>query len=174
MGKGTTNILGDRCWEELQGSISELCEMDLNIPWLVNPFNHRETFLLFQAWRIQVCCGFQSDFLKINLFILFIFYFWLCCIFVAACGLSLVAVSGGYSSSRCVGFSLWWLLLLQSTGSRHAGFNSCGRWASAVVARRLWSTGSVVVAHGLSCSAACGIFPDQGSNPCLLHWQADS
>ena len=25
-----------------------------------------------------------------------------------------------------------------------------------------------------SCSAACGIFPDQGSNPCPLHWQADS
>ena len=34
--------------------------------------------------------------------------------------------------------------------------------------------GSVVVAHGLSCSVACGIFPDQGSNPCPLHWQADS
>ena len=30
------------------------------------------------------------------------------------------------------------------------------------------------MAHGLSCSAACGIFPDQGSNPCSLHWQADS
>ena len=28
------------------------------------------------------------------------------------------------------------------------------------------------MAHGLSCSAACGIFPDQGSNPCPLHWQA--
>ena len=35
-------------------------------------------------------------------------------------------------------------------------------------------TGSVVVAYGLSCSAACGIFLDQGSNPCLLHWQMDS
>ncbi|KAJ8776297.1 hypothetical protein J1605_015595 [Eschrichtius robustus] len=34
--------------------------------------------------------------------------------------------------------------------------------------------GSVVVAHGPSCSAACGIFADQGSNPCPLHWQADS
>ena len=30
------------------------------------------------------------------------------------------------------------------------------------------------MAHGLSCSAACGIFPDQGSNPCPLPWQADS
>ena len=30
------------------------------------------------------------------------------------------------------------------------------------------------MAHGRSCSAACGIFPDQGSNPCPLRWQADS
>ena len=30
------------------------------------------------------------------------------------------------------------------------------------------------MAHGASCFAACGIFPDQGSSPCLLHWQADS
>ena len=30
------------------------------------------------------------------------------------------------------------------------------------------------MAHGLSCSVACGIFPDQGLNPCALHWQADS
>ena len=34
--------------------------------------------------------------------------------------------------------------------------------------------GSVVVAHGLSCSTACEIFSDQGSNPCPLHWQVDS
>ena len=30
------------------------------------------------------------------------------------------------------------------------------------------------MAHGLSCSSACEIFPDQGSNLCALHWQADS
>ena len=30
------------------------------------------------------------------------------------------------------------------------------------------------MACGLSCSVACGIFPDQGSNPCFLHWQVDS
>ena len=86
----------------------------------------------------------------INLFI----YFWLCWVFVPLRGLSLVAASGGHSSSQCVGLSLLWPLLLRSTGSR--------------------CTGSVVVAHGPSCSAACGIFPDQGSNPCPLHWQADS
>ena len=33
---------------------------------------------------------------------------------------------------------------------------------------------SVVVAPRLSSSAACGIFPGQGSNPSPLHWQADS
>ena len=58
-----------------------------------------------------------------------------------------------------------WLLLLRSTGSRRSGFSGCGL--------RAYSTGSVVVVHGLSCSMACEIFPDQGLNPCLLHSQAD-
>ena len=30
------------------------------------------------------------------------------------------------------------------------------------------------MAHGLSCSVEGGILLDQGSNPCPLHWQADS
>ena len=29
------------------------------------------------------------------------------------------------------------------------------------------------MAQGLSCSMAFGIFPDQGLNPCPLHWQAN-
>ena len=49
----------------------------------------------------------------------------------------------------------------------HAGSSRCSRWAQ-------WSTGSVVVVQGLSCSVACGVFPYQGSNPCPLHWEADS
>ena len=49
-----------------------------------------------------------------------------CWLFVAAHGLSLVAASGGYSLLQCVGFSLRWLLLLRSTGSRHVGFSCCG------------------------------------------------
>ena len=61
-------------------------------------------------------------------FILFI-YFWLHWVFVAACRLSLVADSGGYSSLWCMCFSLQWLLLLWSTGCRHAGFSSCGMQA---------------------------------------------
>ena len=50
------------------------------------------------------------------------------------CRLSLVVVSGGYSSLQCTGFSLHWLLLLWSTGSRRAGFSSCSIWASVVAA----------------------------------------
>ena len=98
-------------------------------------------------------CTSVSKFPPLFFFNLFI-YFWLCWVFVSVRGLSLVAASGGHSSSRCAGLSLSRPLLLRSTGSRRAG--------------------SVVVAHGPSCSAACGIFPDQGSNPCALHWQADS
>ena len=56
----------------------------------------------------------------------YIFIFWLCWVFVAAYGLSLVAVSRDYCSLHCTGLSLWWFLLLRSTGSRHMGFSSCG------------------------------------------------
>ena len=87
---------------------------------------------------------------KIYLFI----YLWLCWVFVSVRGLSLVVASGGHSSSSCAGLSLSRPLLLRGTGSRRAG--------------------SAVVAHGPSRSTACGIFPDQGSNPCPLRWQADS
>ena len=95
-----------------------------------------------------------SSFFFFFLFYLFIYLFWLCWVFVSVRGLSLVAASGGHSSSQCAGLSLSRPLLLRSTGSRRAG--------------------SVVVAHGPSCSEACGIFPDQDSNPCPLHWQAYS
>ena len=99
----------------------------------------------------------------IRLMVLFFFFFffnylfiylWLCWVFVSVRGLSLVAESRGLSSSRCAGLSPPRPPLLRSTGSRRAG--------------------SVIVARGPSCSAACGIFPDQGSNPCPPHWQADS
>ena len=102
---------------------------------------------------LMYCCLFWGK--KIKFFVLFylFIYFWLCWVFVSVRGLSLVVASGGHSSSRCTGLSLS-RPLLWSTGSRRAG--------------------SVVVAHGPSCSAACGIYPDQGSNLCPLHWQADS
>ena len=57
-------------------------------------------------------------------------------------GISLVAMSGGYSLLCCSDFSLWWLLLLQSTGSRHLGFSSCSTWA-----QYLWWKGLVAPWH---------------------------
>ena len=84
----------------------------------------------------------------------FFFNLWLCWVFVSVRGLSLFEATVGHSSSRCAGLSLSRPFLLRSTGSRRAG--------------------SVIVAHGPSCSAACGILPDQGLHPCPLHWQADS
>ena len=51
---------------------------------------------------------------------------------------------------------LWWAL-------RHV-----------VAAPELESPGSIVLAHGLSCRQACGLFLDQGLNSCPLPWQADS
>ena len=90
--------------------------------------------------------GTHIFFFLINIFI----YFWLRWVFVAACGLSLVEATRGYSSLGCVGFSLRWLLSLQSTGSRHVGFSSCGTQAqqlwlvgSKAQAQQLWLTGLV-------------------------------
>ena len=66
-----------------------------------------------------------------------------CCVWAfSSCG------ERGYSSLGCAGFSLRWLLLLQSTGSRRAGFSSRGSWdlecrlsscgAWAYLLRRMW------------------------------------
>ena len=62
---------------------------------------------------------------------------------------------------------------LGCVGSRVLGLQQLQRVDSAVAVCGLWSTGSTIVAHGLSCFSACGISPDQGSNLCLLHWQED-
>ena len=56
--------------------------------------------------------------------------------------------------ARSWGYSLQWLLLLQSIGSRAVGLTT--------------------FTHGLSCPEACWIFPDQGFNPGPLHWPVDS
>ena len=57
-----------------------------------------------------------------------------------------------------------------------------GMWGSGFAARGLsrisgsWALGHRLNSYGAqaSCSEACGIFLDQGRNPCLLHWQVDS
>ena len=108
----------------------------------------------------ELSASFPVFLLELNLFFIyllffyFFFYFWLCWVFISVRGLFSSCGKLGHSSSWCAGLSLLWPLLLRSTGSRRAG--------------------SAVVAHGPSWSTACGILPDQGSNPCPLHWQADS
>ena len=84
--------------------------------------------------------------------LLFYFYsiFWLLWVFVAAHGFSsscseqgLLSVCGA-QASPCGGFSCSGAKVLG-----RAGFSSC--------------------VHRLSCTTACGIFPDQELNPCPLH-----
>ena len=76
----------------------------------------------------------------------------------------------GYAGSLllCLAF-----LQLQQSGAEAPLLSQC----SGSSCCRVWSlgcSGSVVLVHRLSCPTSYGIFPDQESNPCPLHWQADS
>ena len=121
---------------------------------ITSEVKHHFLYLLVISFFCEFSIRVHGPFFFFFNFIYLFIYLWLCWVFVSVRGLSLVAASGGHSSSRCAGLSLPWPLLLRSTGTRRAG--------------------SAIVAHGPSCSAACGIFPDQGSNLYLLHWQANS
>ena len=103
----------------------------------------------------------------------FLFFFFLCARFenyraflFFLCSLSLAALG-----PHCC------MLALSSCGER-GPLSSCA-WAARSCgfpccrAQALGHVGSIVV-HGFRCLMACGIFLDQGSNPCPLHWQADS
>ena len=61
-------------------------------------------------------------------------YFWLCWVLVAACRLSLFVTSGATFFLWYADFSLQWLLLLQSMGSR-------------AQAQQLWCTGLGAMQH---------------------------
>ena len=67
-------------------------------------------------------------------------------------------------SLQGAGFSLQWLLSLRGTGSRAGELQQLWHVGSGVAVPGLQSTGSLIVAHGLSCLAACGILLDQSSN----------
>ena len=83
-----------------------------------------------------------------NIYILFV-SFWLCWVFAAEPGLSLVAGSGGYFSLWCSGFSLLRLLLLWSVGSRCSGFSSCGLRQSQLAGSRVWAQQVCIWAQSL-------------------------
>ena len=79
-----------------------------------------------------------------------------------------------YSFKKIIYFWLHWVLLLWwafSSCSEQGPLFSCGVWASHCSGFSLKSmdsgTQALAAAHrGVSCPVACGIFPDQGSNPC--------
>ena len=91
-------------------------------------------------------------------------------------GFSLVVESRGYSPVVVCGLfiAMTSLCCRQNTSSRVHRLQWLWHMGLAVVVPEFQRTGSIVVVHPLSCSVVCGIFLGQGSNPCLLHWQADS
>ena len=99
----------------------------------------------------------------LSAYILFMYvcmYVWLCWVLASVRGPSPAVASGGHSSSRCRGHS----------SSRCAGLSP----SRPLAAEHRLQTCRLSNCGGPSRSAACGILPDQGSNPCPLHWQADS
>ena len=86
---------------------------------------------------------------------------WLCWVFTAAPRLSLVAASGAYP--LVVVYRLF--KAVASLVVEHRCSRACGL-------QELWLADSVE--YWLSRFTACGIFPDRGSNPHTLSWQADS
>ena len=96
-----------------------------------------------------------------------IYLFLLHWVFVAVLRLPLGAARRGCSRLWPTGFSLQWPPSLRSTGSRSTGFGSCSLQALEHLDFSSCGTGTCF-------PMACGIFPDQESNPCPLHWQADS
>ena len=84
---------------------------------------------------------------------------------MAALGLHWTSL--GQARAFCVGGEQGLVSSCNVQNSHRNSFSCCG-------VRALGTPASVVWARGLSCSVARGIFLDQGSNPCLLHWQMDS
>ena len=96
-----------------------------------------------------------------HLFMPFSFYFLFIYLFLAALGLRCCMQAFSSCGERGLLFVVVHGLLI-AVASLCCGARALGAWAS------------VVVACGLSCSTACGIFQDQGLNLCPLHWQMDS
>ena len=83
--------------------------------------------------------------------------------FLAALNLRCFAQALSRCRERGLLFCCW------ARASRGSAISSCGAQAPGMQQVR-----SVAVTQGLSCSEACVIFLDQGSDPCPLHWQMDS
>ena len=119
---------------------------------------------IYEVWgRLRGCCYVLYCLFKTSIMYLFIFGYtgssMLLGLF-SSCGEWGILSSCGVRASHCGGFSC---CEAEPLGCR--GFRSCSPWA-----QQLWLpgsrvNGSIAMAHRLSCSAACGIFPDQGLDP---------
>ena len=163
--------------------------MDLNMNFNIyhscnstSVFPNKQVILLYghfntaQHWFEKKIFIYKLDLYQqffVNLFLQPLIYFLKLFIFGCAGSPLLLGLSRVEESRGGVGFS-WQLLLLRSMYPRIPGLQQLWHMGSVVVSPRLQSTGSIVVAHGLSCSQACGVFLQQGSGICLLHYQADS
>ena len=112
----------------------------------------------------QHCVGFSSSFTGS-------FLGWGLCWILAAAQVCSSYGEWGALWLWCLAFSLQRLLLLWSVGPRAPMLQWWQSMGSGAVAPSLWSTGSMVVFHGLSSSEAHGILLDQGLNSYLLHQQ---
>ena len=108
----------------------------LSPPWL-------GLFQLCFSWFYVIFDNFKWDFFLFKKLLLI--YFWLCQVFVAVRGIPLVVASRGYSG--CVHGLLWWLLLLQSRGSRECRLQQLLLMGSLVHAQQLWRMGLVAPQH---------------------------
>ena len=95
-------------------------------------------------------------------------------LFVAAQGLSLVVASRVYFLVAVHGYLIVSASLAEQHRLQDAQVSAVAAVLSVVTAHGLRSISLVVVMHGLSCLAACGILADQGSNWCPLHCKVDS
>ena len=107
------------------------------------------------------CLGLGNSSLSPLLFYTFIYF---CAGSLLLVGFSLVAVTSCVSLVVVCGLLIEMASCCGAWTVGRMGFSSCSTWA---LEHRLKDC-------GLSCSAAYGIFPDQGSSPYLLHWQAGS
>ena len=126
------------------------------------------SFQVLPSNFINCCFRYSSVHLIFNFIYLFLTVLGL--VFVAVRIFHQLQQAGATLQLWCMGFSLPIAMAFSCCRAQPLGTQG-----SAVPAPELQNTGSVVVPYRLSCSIpACGIFPDQGSDLCLLHWQADS
>ena len=122
-----------------------------------------------------IVCLYIYIYIQTYICIILLIYFWLSWVFLAAQDFLYLCQAGR------VGFLGVVHTLLTAVPPLVAEHGLQGAQASVAAAQGaqelwllwVWSAGSVVAVHRLSCLAACGIVLDQGANPCLLHWKVD-